>query len=490
MKYPVFLFILLSIFFTACSKYSERVKSEYDAHHYMLLYNTLHTAKKEKDNDLLLWEMQSSFLTFSFFGPYYSFKDFERAENIFKEYEAKGILSGIGYGVAASLSNDLAIPYRGYIFEGALLNFYEALAYSSIGDYNKANVRFNRANDRQRRAKDYYAKEIKKAHDKAVTEANKKQENSIYEENTTDSKIDNILSKNYSTLRNYAAYQNLINPAIPYISGLYFMTNKDYTKATDLFKESYGISNANIIADDMQILDSRKGKSEYEKYTWIIIEDGNLARKNGIEISIPLLMGSGINAVNFALPNLESGRKNFYNYRVNGSNADMISNISALFASEFEKHLSSIITRAIIGTILKSLITESMNQMGTYGQIAGLVTSLAFSATNAADTRSSIILPDSVYVARVPNTQNRIQIFGDNTEILTMNIDYTCKSLPNRLQSALEFNQLLESKSNNLKKIAMFFKDKRNDSICANSDNIVYVRVRDGYITHFIVKGD
>lgn len=491
MKANVLILVFLSLFLSACSKYNERVKSEYDGHFYTHLYKTLHTAKKDKDNDLLLWEMQSSFLTFSYFGPYFSFSDFTRAENIFKIYEAQGIMSGIGANVAASLSNDLAIPYRGYIFEGTLLNFYEALAYSSVGDDEQARIRFNRANDRQRRAKDYYAKEIKKAHDKAIEQANKEKQNDAYAQNTTDSNINRILNEKYSNLRNYSAYQNLINPAIPYVSGVYFMILNDYTKAQDLLKEAYGISKANLVAQDMQILESRKGRREYDTYTWVIIEDGNLARKSPIELSIPLIIGSGINAVNFALPTLDEGKKNFYTYRVNNEKADLISDVSALFASEFEKHLASIITRAIIGMIVKSLITESMNQLGTYGQIAGLVTSLAFSATNAADTRSSILLPDSVYIARVPNTQSQIQIFGDNRNILNMKIDFSCNSLANRLQGALEFNKLIESKPNDLKgRIAIFAKYDYDNAVCASSDNIVYIRVRDGTITHFIVKGE
>ncbi|WP_237416231.1 hypothetical protein [Helicobacter saguini] len=491
MKYSLVVLIFFSVFFSACSKYSEQVKREYDGHFYTHLYKTLHTAKKDKDNDRLLWEMQSSFLTFSYFGPYFAFDDLEKAENIFKVYESQGILSGIGANVAASLSNDLAMPYRGYIFEGALLNYYEALAYSSVGDDQNARIRFNRANDRQRRAKDYYAKEIKKAHDEAVEQANKEKENDAYAKNTSDANIDRILNEKYSNLRNFAAYQNLINPAIPYVSGIYFMIVDDYPKAQDLLKEAYGISRAKIAAQDMQILESRKGRKDFDKYTWIIIEDGNLARKSPIELSIPLIMGSGMNAVNFALPTLDEGRKNFYNYRVNEYNADLISDMSALFASEFEKHLSSIITRAIIGMIVKSLITESMNQMGTYGQLAGLVTSLAFSATNAADTRSSIVLPDSVYIARVPNSQSQIQVFGDNREILNMQIDFSCDSLKNRMMGGIEFNKLIESKPNDLKgRIAIFAKYDYDNKVCASSDNIVYVRVRDGTITHFILKGD
>ena len=40
------------------------------------------------------------------------------------------------------------------------------------------------------------------------------------------------------------------------------------------------------------------------------------------------------------------------------------SNVSNLFASEFEKQLPSIITRAIVGAMLKFGITETINAVG------------------------------------------------------------------------------------------------------------------------------
>lgn len=487
--------VILGVFLTACSKYSEQVKSEYDGHHYSKLYKTLHDAKKDKGNDELLWNMQSGFLSFSYMGPYFSFDDLDVAEKKFSENQDAGLLSSTGSNVAAVLSNDLAIPYRGYVFEGALLNLYKALSLSSVGNYDGARIEFNKANDRQRMAKDYYAKEIKKAHDKAVEEASKEDKegkSELYEQNTGDDKINSILNEKYSNLKNYAIYENLINPSIPYISGVYFMIEGDYTKAQDLLKEAYGISKAQIVADDMQLLDSRKGSKEYQKYTWVIIEDGDLARKSGLEISIPLILPSGANAVNFALPSLEEGKKNFSSYTANDSKADLIGNTSALFASEFQKHLPSIITRAIISTIVKSVATESMNQFGgTYGQVAGLATSLAFSAINSADTRSSIVLGNTVSVVKVPNNQAQIQISGDGATLLTLSIDDTCQSLLNRKKGHEELSKLVSEKPEDFSaRISLFEKYDHGNSVCVNTDNIVYVRVRDNKTTHFIVKGE
>lgn len=506
-SFSVLLSVFLGLFLLACSKYSEQVISEYDSHHYDKLYKTLHDAKGEKDNDKLLWEMQAGYLTFSYFAPHFSYDDLDKAEVAFKVSESAGIMSNVGANIGAALTNDLAIPYRGYIFEGVMLNLYKALALSSVGDTQTA-FEFNRADDRQRRAKEYYAKEINKAREEATKQDSGEKKNEFVEKNIGADKIDSILGEKYSNLNNYAIYDNLIHPAVPYIFGVYLLTEgKDYAKAQDLLKEAYGISKAEIIADDMKLIDTRKSSQEYDKYTWIIIEDGNLARKSGLELSIPLVLPSGLNAVNFALPTLEEGKKQYSVYKANDAQADMIGNTSQLFASEFKKHLPSIITRAIISTVLKTAGTEAANQAGGYGQIAGAAMSLAFSAMNKADTRSSIILGDSFSVVKIPNTQNDVQISGDGTSLLTLKIDNTCNSLAERQKEYEDFSNILKEEEAKVAKDSKDSKDskkstdisarmkvlknhKAQDTLCAKTDNIVYMRVRDNNVTHFIVKGE
>lgn len=488
MKNFIFLSIIL-LFFCACSPYSNQVRQEYDTSHYTQLYKTLHKATEKKSNDLLLWQMQSGFLTFSYFGPYFSIDDLEKAESLFKVYEANGLLSSIGSNIGATLSNDNAMPYKGYIYEGALLNFYKALAFSSIGDNVNARIEFNRANDRQRRAKDYYQKEIQKANKEIADEAAKNKVNSQYK--VSDSDFNKIIENKYSNLKNFSIYKDLINPAIPYVSGIFFMIEKDYSKAIDLLKESYGISHAQIIANDMQILESRKAVASYPTFTWIIIEDGDIARKIGFDLSIPFVTPNGINSINIALPQLVNGRSRYQSYRVNNTNAEIVSQVSQLFASEFEKQLPTIITRAIVSAIVKFGITYSANQMGDYGAIAGLLTTLTFSAITTADTRTSIILPNSVWIARVPNTESDLKIFGNNTLLAHLAFTNKCDALSRQKNANLEFNSLIKAKNKDLSARINFFKTSNlNPELCQKTDNILYLRARGSMISKFIIKGN
>lgn len=488
-------FVLIGLFLCACSPYNSQIKKEYDTQHYMQTYKTLQKATQSKSNDWLLWKMQSGFLTFGYFGAHFSLHDLEEAENQFKIYESKGLLSSVGSNVGATLSNDMAIPYRGLIFEGALLNFYKALAFSSIGDNTQARIEFNRANDRQRRAKEYYQKEIKKAHDEAVKAANDKSKSSLYESNTKDSNINAILNTKYTNLKQFAVYKDMINPLIPYVSGLYFMIEEDFTKSVDLLKEAYGISKSPIIAQDMQILESRKGKREYPKFTWIVIEDGDMARKDGFATSLPLAIGSGINAINLALPILLDGKPTYISYRINNKEANVVSNVSNLFASEFEKQLPAIITRAMVGALVKFSITQSINEFGgDYGAVIGLASMIAFSATTTADTRVSLVLPHNVWIARIPNTESSVSIYGNNVALLELPITNDCKSKAIRLASKEAFDSLIKAKpkdfSARIKLFKNYYEDGNENKLCESSDNIVYVRVHRGTIANTIIKGE
>lgn len=489
------IFVLVGFFLSACSPYDTQIKREYDTQHYTQTYKTLQKATKNKSNDWLLWKMQSGFLTFSYFGAHFSIDDLEQAEVQFKIYEEKGLLSSVGENVGATLSNDMAMPYHGMIFEGALLNFYKALAFSSLGDNVQARIEFNRANDRQRRAKEYYNKEIKKAHDETIKEANEEAKSTFYETNTKDSELNNILNTKYTNLGQFAVYKDMINPLIPYVSGLYFMIEKDLTKSIDLLKESYGISKAQLVARDMQLLESRKGKIEYPKFTWVIIEDGSLARKKELTISQPLVTGNGINAINLALPDFVNGKPTYSAYKINATDADLIGNVSNLFASEFEKQLPSIITRAIVGALVKFGITSAISAAGSeYGAIIGLASALAFRATTAADLRSSIVLSDSVWIARIPNTESSIKVYGNNDMLLEIPITKECNARVARIASKDQLDALIKAKPKDVSARIKFFKryyeNGNEDRLCVLTDNIIYLRVHRDTVAHTVIKGD
>ena len=75
------------------------------------------------------------------------------------------MISSVAEAVAAASRggvNDTTSPYIGTQYDGVMANTYKAIDYLALGDNEGARVEFNRAIDRQRRAKAYYAELIEK----------------------------------------------------------------------------------------------------------------------------------------------------------------------------------------------------------------------------------------------------------------------------------------------------------------------------------------
>ena len=63
---------------------------------------------------------------------------------------------------AAIVTNDNIVPYVGEEYDGIMVNTYKALNFMALGKEDDARVEFNRAIERQRRAADKFAQDIKK----------------------------------------------------------------------------------------------------------------------------------------------------------------------------------------------------------------------------------------------------------------------------------------------------------------------------------------
>ena len=75
---------------------------------------------------------------------------------------------------ASVVVSDNIVPYLGEEYDGIMINTYKALNFMALGDNDLARVEFNRALDRQRRAKEKFAKEIAKIKDEMDKEEGEK----------------------------------------------------------------------------------------------------------------------------------------------------------------------------------------------------------------------------------------------------------------------------------------------------------------------------
>ena len=405
-------------------------------------------AKKYADDDFL-WALQSGILAYQVGESNSANEYLEGAEVFFEGVSGENAFNSGFKSFASILLSNGMFEYSGAFYESVFINHYKALNAVMSGDFQGARVEFNRANDRQRRAKDYFADYIAKR-DESI-DSNRGE----YGEKTQNvnlgksyDKATEIYGAHYQNLRAYRAFEGYVNPYISYLSGIFFLAQGDFDKASDLLKESYAITGQKEILDDIAILDKRKRNliSERTKsYTWIIIEEGRIPKKEEIRFDLPLFfVNANVLSFNIALPVLRESYAYSVAYNVRGgairdSKAFQIADISPLVANEFEIELPYTIFTALLSSSYKAYLQYFLGEkLGLFGSLAGAVFSYT---TSNADIRSARILPLRFYAMRFLNKNGDFALYNGSQKLRDFAFDSACESL------------------------------------CAGSDNIIYARI-------------
>lgn len=454
-KYWVYVISILMLVLSGCAKISlEEVSKQYYQGNpqkaYELAKKGANLPKvredgtqekgKEASGDDLLWQIQGGIVGFDL-KKVEAKTFFEHAERNINTNELQGMLASFFENFGAVLVNDTVMTYKGFLYEGAMVNYYKALLYMSENNYADARVEFNRASDRQRRIKEYYEKEIAKAQQEEQ-EAYKNKENRG--DPAKQKEEGNKFLQSYSNLSKFSSLNGYINPMIDYISGVFFMLEGDYAKAIDFLKESYGVAKSEVIKED---LENAQKKGYEKKQTWIIIEDGKSPFKIEKRFAMPVYTGSSILNVAIALPDMKEGVEFAKAYEIKGDKAYgayKISSLNPLVFNEFSKQIPFIITRGVISTTTKALIqhggqklTKGTGWLNVFTTIGGMIYT---AATTKADLRISTLMPDSFYVARIENTEGEYKIFADSREIAKINFSQKCD---NKQSLCLDQNHII-----------------------------------------------
>ncbi len=446
-----FIIALNAIFFCACASNGDIATLEVLYYEGKSVSNSYSYAKKYADDDFL-WALQSGILAYQV-GEFENANEHLNGAEVFFEGVSGDNAFNSGFKSFASmlLSNGM-FEYGGAFYESVFINHYKALNAIMNGDFQSARVEFNRANDRQRRAKDYFADYIAKRDesiDTSKSEYNEKTQNVNL--NKSYEQASAIYGSHYQNLRAYRAFEGYVNPYISYLSGIFFLAQKDFDKASDLLKESYAITAQKAILGDIAILENRKRNLIAERtkfYTWIIIEEGRIPKKEEIRFDLPLFfVNANVLSFNVALPVLRESyeystaynAKSLKSIAQKDSKAFQIADISPLVANEFEIELPYIIITTLLSSSYKAYLQYALGEkLGFLGSLAGAVFSYA---TTNADIRSARILPLRFYAMRFLNQNGDFSLNNGTYKLKDFAFDSECKSL------------------------------------CANSDNIIYIRI-------------
>ena len=337
-----------------------------------------------------------------------STESFDKAEDMLKYYDEQ---STLGDGIGSTIVNENVIPYRGEEYSGIMVNVYKALNFMAEKKFDLARVEFNRALDRQRRAKEKFNEEVNKLSAELEKE---QQQNEFSKSNAENPETAELLAQKYPNLHNFEAYPDFVNPFATYLAGIFFNLVSDHSKAVDLLKESYGMVGDNgYIAEDLSITENiLDGKGRLEDTIWLIFENGLGPVKKEFRMDIPLFVATdNVKYVGIALPELYF-RDKAHQYliaEVDGNDYEtrLLSDMDRVIQTEFGKDYPGILTRAIISTTAKAVAQYALEKQNSSKSSLASVLMAAYSyATTAADVRIWTSLPKEFQVARFPKPKD------------------------------------------------------------------------------------
>ena len=322
--------------------------------------------------------------------------------------------------IAAMLTNQTALPYRGKNYDRIMLSTYRALNFMEMGDFDSARVELNRARQRQRDAVARNAKRIEQIEAEAEKIAARNDYN--FDQSVKDPGFRSRLREVYGDLDQYSAYELYVNPFCEWLQGVYFLHTgydpSDIEQARFALKRTVGLMPDNpFLIEDLNHADRAASGASVQPITYVIFETGTAPRREEISINIPIfLVDDGeLPYVGAAFPYLERNPNYIRYLDVNASGSSYrtsrLANIDAIVTQEFQQELPLIIARTLITTAtkaIKSYVTNKAAQdeeewVEVFVKIANIVYD---AGTNEADLRTWATLPKEFQYARFDTPAN------------------------------------------------------------------------------------
>lgn len=423
----LFLFFLLTLAF-GCSAMHNRERAAFNK-----LYNSGNYMKvaaielqkkgdKKSDPSNLLHSMQAG--TALRYSKQYneSSSVFDECEEIIKYHNEKMMAQNVLSNAGAVMVNDSVLDYTGTEYDGIMVNTYKALNFWQLGQNDLARIEFNRALERQRRAKERFATKIQQQKEKIAKKQEEEKEKAKNQKaplptldinkNLNNPEIAKILNDKYSNLYEFKAYPDFINPFTTYMASLFFMSQRDYKKSIDLLKETYGMVDKNpIVADDFASMEKRlSGKKINDDFVWIVFENGIGPEKEEFRIDLPLfIFSNNVKYTGIALPKLKFRNQAYPFLTVKNDEKDLcktceLASMDRVVQTEFKNEYNMILTRAIMCTLTKTCAQYMANRK--FGQLGGWAAACYQAATTAADLRIWTALPKDFQIAKVTTPDN------------------------------------------------------------------------------------
>lgn len=316
----------------------------------------------------------------------------------------------------ALLTNQANLPYPGRLYDGIMLNVYQALNFIEKGDFAAARVHLIRSYECQKDAVHERQRQI----DKAQADVEKNEQKEMIHQSRDDAGFKDKISAAYAQVNAVQGYADYVNPFAVYLDGLFFMAraadSSDLERARVSFGRVLGFAAQNdYVKQDLTTLGSISTCSALDPAVYVIFETGCAPYRDQIRIDIPIII-SNVSYVGAAFPKLAFVED--YVPRLDivtgGTTAStqLVASMDSVVAQDFKDQLPVVISKTVAATVVKAAAAYAVNrkaaERGTAAKwIARAATAAYQMAVNIADLRTWSTLPKQFQVCRLPMPADR-----------------------------------------------------------------------------------
>ena len=300
---------------------------------------------------------------------------FKESDSEFEEFNKRNLhetSTSISREAANLLLGGGVNSYKPYMMDSLFVSYYQLWDLLAMHDWSNARVVINQSYNRQQNMSIEYKKMI---------EENKKKI-------SQQSQLHEIIDKNTS---DWLAFSDIMNPALMYLSGIYFLNDGDFDNAITYLKRANGMMPENtFIKQDLELAQQR---IKPKHTTWQFIETGFAPRLREENTGI-FLPNIGMVYFSFSSAYLND------NYTA-PQNAQMLANVDAMFMTEYREYQTNEILRSFTSAASKATLQATMyNSHSNSAPILGILSSVYTVASSNTDVRTWATLPKYIYVLR------------------------------------------------------------------------------------------
>lgn len=350
-------------------------------------------------------------------------KAFDLAEEGMKFLDTEGVVERAAEGFMAVMINDSEMDYEALMSEAVLVNTYKGLAFLASGNNEYARIEFNRANDRTRRAVEFFQKEIATQQAALEEEAEVEQSNAAMVRSSLESEaLQSVVADNYGATSEWSVFSEFIVPSSTYLHGVYFLANAttsgDYERAaTSLKRVAQMNAESAVLQEDAKLAGALAAGSQRLKalgpQVWIVYENGLGPVLEESRFDIPLLLFHGnqqapayfgIALPKYAARSSVSGNLSLMADDGKVVETELIADMGTVIRTEMKERFPSVLSRAVTSAVIKAVLqNEASERFGILGQLSSAAVT---AITTQADLRGWQAMPDHWQAARIERPEN------------------------------------------------------------------------------------